>query len=65
MTIPSGATGSITLSVSTGTTGTAMLDTPEGWRLLPLTCGLLLFAMDAAAAQESSADVFATCVVCC
>jgi len=41
-TIPSGATGSVTLSVSTGTTGTAMLETPAGWRLLPLTCGALL-----------------------
>jgi hypothetical protein len=41
-TIPSGATGSVTLSVSTGTAGTAMLDTPAGWRLLPLTCGVLL-----------------------
>jgi hypothetical protein len=41
-TISAGATGSVTVQVSTGTSGSAREETPAGWQLLPLSCGLLL-----------------------
>ncbi len=41
-TVSAGATGSVTLEVTTGTSGSARMETPAGWRLLPLSCGLLL-----------------------
>jgi len=44
-TISAGATGSVTLEASTGTSGSARMERPAGWRLLPLACGLLLLPL--------------------
>ncbi len=44
-TVSAGATGSVTVSISTGKAGTARLDDPARWRMLPLACGLLLLPL--------------------
>ncbi len=44
-TISAGASGSATVGVSTGTSGSARVETPGLWRLLPLSCGLLLLPL--------------------
>jgi hypothetical protein len=44
-TVNAGAVGNVTVEVSTGTAGMARMETPAGWRLLPLSCGLLLLPL--------------------
>ncbi len=42
ITVNSGATGNVTVSIATGKASSALLESPSMWRSLPLACGLLL-----------------------
>jgi hypothetical protein len=44
-TVSAGATGNVTIEISTGKPGTARMETPGGLRMLPLACGLLLLPL--------------------
>jgi hypothetical protein len=44
-TISAGATGNIGVAISTGKAGAARMESPAGWRVIPLTCGLLLLPL--------------------
>jgi hypothetical protein len=44
-TVSAGATGNVTVEISTGTSGLARSNGPAGWRVLPLACGLLLLPL--------------------
>lgn len=44
-TVSAGATGNVTVGISTGKPGLARSDIPAGWRMLPLACGLLLLPL--------------------
>jgi hypothetical protein len=41
-TITAGATGTMAVAISTGKSSTARLESPAPWRVIPITCGLLL-----------------------
>jgi hypothetical protein len=43
--VSAGATGNVTVEIETGVSGSARMATPGGWRMLPLTCGLLLLPL--------------------
>ena len=44
-TVSAGATGNVNIGISTGKPGLAFAESPAGWRMLPLTCGLLLLPL--------------------
>jgi hypothetical protein len=44
-TVTSGATGNVTVEISTGKSGSARMENPAGWRILPMLCGLLLLPL--------------------
>jgi hypothetical protein len=44
-TISAGVTGSVTVQISTGKSGSARMESPAGWRLLPVVCGLVLLPL--------------------
>jgi hypothetical protein len=44
-TISAGATGNMAVAISTGKAGTASLESPAPWRVIPMTCGLLLLPL--------------------
>jgi hypothetical protein len=44
-TVSAGATGNVTVGISTGKVGLVRADGPAGWRMLPLACGLLLLPL--------------------
>jgi hypothetical protein len=44
-TVSAGATGNVTVGISTGKASLARADSPAGWRRLPLACGLLLLPL--------------------
>jgi len=43
--VGAGASGNVTLQILTGKSGAARMESPGGWRLLPLVCGLLLLPL--------------------
>ncbi len=44
-TVSGGATGNVTIQISTGSSGSARMGSPAGWRMLPMMCGLLLLPL--------------------
>jgi len=44
-TVSAGATGNVTVEISTGKSGSARMESPAGNRMLPLLCGLLLLPL--------------------
>ena len=44
-TVSAGATGNVTVEISTGKSGSAHMESPGEWRMLPMVCGLLLLPM--------------------
>jgi hypothetical protein len=44
-TVSAGATGSVTVEISTGAYGTARAERPAGWAAVPLACGLLVLPL--------------------
>ena len=44
-TVSAGATGSVMVQISTGKSGSARMESPAGWRMLPMVCGLLLLPL--------------------
>lgn len=44
-TVTAGSTGSLTVEIVTGKSGSARLESPGGWRMLPIVCGLLLLPL--------------------
>jgi plastocyanin len=44
-TISAGSTGNMAVAISTGKAGTARLESPAPWRVIPMTCGLLLLPL--------------------
>ena len=40
-----GATGNVTVQISTGKSGSAHLESPSGWRMVPMLCGLLVLPL--------------------
>ena len=38
-TVSAGATGSVMVQISTGKSGSARMESPAGWRMLPMVCG--------------------------
>jgi hypothetical protein len=44
-TVSGGATGNVTVQISTGKSGSALMEGPAGWGMLPMVCGLLPLAL--------------------
>jgi hypothetical protein len=44
-TVSAGATGNVTVEIETGKTGSARMESPGGWRMLPMVCGFLLLPL--------------------
>jgi hypothetical protein len=44
-TVTAGATGNVTVEISTGGSGLARSNAPSAWRMVPLACGLFLLPM--------------------
>jgi len=44
-TVSAGSTGSVTVQISTGAPGSARIESPAGWRMIPMVCGLLLLPL--------------------
>jgi hypothetical protein len=44
-TVSAGATGYVVVQIATGQSTTARADTPAGWRMMPLACGLVLLPL--------------------
>jgi hypothetical protein len=44
-TVSSGVTGNVTVQISTGKSGSARMESPGGWKALPMLCGLLLLPL--------------------
>ena len=44
-TVSSGTTGNVTIEISTGANKLVRLESPSGWRMLPLACGLVMLPL--------------------
>ena len=44
-TVSGGATGNVTVQISTGKWGSARMESPASWQMLPMVCGLLLLPL--------------------
>jgi hypothetical protein len=44
-TVTAGSTGSLTVEIVTGKSGAARMESPGGWRMLPVVCGFLLLPL--------------------